>query len=242
MVSPVCAQEFEVATLKLSPPPQGDRININLGTAANGRVALTNATLSDCLKFAYGIAADGQLVAPDWARSVRYDVVGQAPAPTPREELLIMLQKLLAERLKVVSHKEQRELAYLAVVQARGGSKLRPATLDAATLAVSPAAPNIRGRIVSARMPMSILALLLSRFEKQTVLDRTGLDGFFEVKLEWTPERDLASPTGTRPAISNEAPSLFAAIQEQLGLRLESRKGPMEVLVVDSAERTPADN
>jgi uncharacterized protein (TIGR03435 family) len=236
------AQEFEVATVKLSPPPEGDLININLGTAVNGRVTLTNAALSDCLKFAYGIVSDAQLVAPDWARSVRYDIVGQAPAPTPRDELLVMLQKLLAERLRVALHKEQRELAHLALVQERGGSKLRPSAVDAATAAAAPpGSPQLPGRITSPRMPMSVLALLLSRFERQTVIDGTGLEGFYEVKLDWTPERNFTAPAGKAPTLS-EGPSLFAAVREQLGLRLESRKGPVEVLVMDSADRTPADN
>ncbi len=73
--------EFDAATLKRSPPPPGDTININLGTARNGKVALTNATLSDCIKFAYSLASDAQLSGPDWINSgtMRYDVVAEAP-------------------------------------------------------------------------------------------------------------------------------------------------------------------
>src|SRR5258708_11708128 len=88
MVSATSAQtpQFDVATVKASPPPKGDTININLGQIVNGRVIFTNASLGDCIKFAYGIVADAQLVGPDWikSRDPHYDVVAQAPPETPR--------------------------------------------------------------------------------------------------------------------------------------------------------------
>jgi uncharacterized protein (TIGR03435 family) len=231
--------KFEVATVKLSQPPAGDRININLGNILNGRLTLTNATVADCVKFAYGLAADAQLAGPDWIHTgaVRLDVVAQAPAATPREQMLAMLQQLLAERIKLAVHREPREMSYLALVAAKGGAKLEPA--DPPTGSVN--APSIAGRIDSPRMPMATLARLLSRFERQTVLDTTGLPGFYRVKLEWSVENNLAS-AGPGPADPPQGPSLYAAIQQQLGLRLEARKGPVEVLVVDGVSRTPAEN
>src|ERR1700751_4978208 len=95
-------QEFEVATVKPAPPPpEGDRININLGNVRNGTLTFGNASLSDCLKFAYGLVSDAQLAGPDWIKSkeVRFDIVAQVPPDTPRDRLLLMLQSLLAERL-----------------------------------------------------------------------------------------------------------------------------------------------
>ncbi len=83
---------------------------------------------------------------------------------------------------------------------------------------------------------MKGLATLLSRFERETVIDLTGLEGQFEFKLEWTPDNGPAPPDGA------SAPSLFTAVQEQLGLKLESRKGPLDVLVVDHAEKVPTEN
>jgi uncharacterized protein (TIGR03435 family) len=226
--------EFDAATVKRSPPPPGNSININLGTALNGKVALTNATLSDCIKFAYGIAADAQLSGPDWINSgtLRYDIVAQAPPDTPRERLLQMLQTLLADRMKLVLHHEQHELRYLALLPAKTPHKMSLSKSDAA-----PAGPVFGGRILSSKMSMPTLAKLLSRFERQTVLDMTGLDGTFEVHLEWVLD-DTAQQATDRPA----GPSLFTAVQEQLGLRLESRKGPVDVLVIDSAEKVPAEN
>ena len=235
-----CAQtKFEVATVKLSQPPAGDLININLGNILNGRLMLTNATVADCVKFAYGLAADAQLAGPDWifTGAVRLDVVAQAPAATPREQMLAMLQELLAERIHLVSHREPREISYLALVVAKDGAKMEPA--DPATGPVN--APSGAGRIDSPRMPMATLARLLSRFERQTVIDRTGLAGFYRVKLEWSVERNRppVEPGASEPP---QGPALYSAIQRQLGLRLEARKGPVEVLVVDSASRTPVEN
>src|ERR1051325_3575066 len=100
--------EFDVATVKRSPPPSGNTIDINLGAARNGKVTLGNATLADCIKFAYGLSAASQLTGPDWINSLpRFDIVGQAPPDTPRDRLLLMLQTLLADRVKLRIHKEQ---------------------------------------------------------------------------------------------------------------------------------------
>ena len=218
--------EFEVATVKPSPPAAGDLININLGRVLNGTVTFSNASLSDCLKFAYGIASDAQLQGPDWIKSkaLRFDIVAKAAPDTPRDQLMAMVQALLAERLKLVLHHEQKQLPYLALVTGKSGSKMKESSIPVSN-------PSIRGRIAAQHMTMQLLATLLSRFERQTVIDKTGLEGGYEFRLEWTPDTEPES-----------GPSLFTAVQEQLGLRLESRKGPLDVLVVDSAERIPAEN
>ena len=216
--------EFEVATLKQSPPPTGDLININLGRVLNNTVTFTNASLSDCLKFAYGIVSDAQLQGPDWIKSkaVRFDIVANAPTGTPRDRIMLMVQALLAERLKVVLHHEQKQLSYLALTVGKDGPRMKESSGPGGN-------PAQRGRIDGQQMTMPLLATLLSRFERQTVVDMTGLKGSYELKLEWTTD-------------SGDGPSLFTAVQEQLGLKLESRKGPLDVLVIDSAEKTPAEN
>jgi uncharacterized protein (TIGR03435 family) len=233
VAAPQPKPEFDAATLKRSPPPPGDLIYINLGTALNGKVTLTNTTLSDCIKFAYGLSADAQLSGPDWmSRDFRYDIVAQAPPETPRAQLLVMLQALLADRLKLVLHREPRELRYLALIPVKTGTKLRLANPEA-----RPNGPALAGLINSPQMLMTALAKLLSRFEHETVLDMTGLDGLYEVHLEWTPDE-----AGNQNPDRSNGPSLATALQEQLGLRLESRKGPVEILVVDSAEKVPSEN
>lgn len=237
---------FEVATVKSSPPPEGDSININLGTVRNGQLTLTNASLSDCIRFAYGLVADAQIAGPDWVKSkaVRFDIVAKAPPDTPRDQFPLMLRPLLAERLKLAFHYEPREMSFLALVVGKNGPKLQPAK---STTPV-PGGLQVAGRIASPQMSMQQLVTLLSRFQRQTVRDLTGLQGLYELKLEWTPDSNRAVPPGADPnenptaAASPSAPSLFTAVQEQLGLRLEPRKGPVDVLVVDHAEQIPTEN
>jgi uncharacterized protein (TIGR03435 family) len=240
VVTPILAQsqpgprvEFDVATVKQSLPSTSDRININLGTVQNGKVTLDNTTLSECLRFAYGLVSEDQISGPDWIklREVRFDIVAQAPPDTPREQLLLMFQSLLAERLKLTLHHERKELSYLALMVGKNGSKLHAAQPGAGAAP----GPMILGRIVSNQMSMFSLASLLSRFERQLVVDKTGLPGLFDVNLQWTSDR-LGAPA------TDEKPSIYAAVQEQLGLKLEARKGPLDVLVVDSAQRVPSAN
>lgn len=228
--------EFEVATLKLSPSiAPGTPLPINLGTFQNGTLTLTNVTLSECLQFAYGIFSDDQMAGPEWIRSreTRFDIVAKTAPDTPRERLLAMVQSLLAERLKVMVHYEKRPVSFLALSVAKNGPKL------VQVQPVENPTPNVvvRGRITASQMPMQVLATLLSRFERQLIIDKTGLTGRYALKLEWTP--------ADRPVPQDEVatfPSLFTAVQEQLGLRLESRREPLDILVVDQAQRVPTEN
>jgi uncharacterized protein (TIGR03435 family) len=238
--------QFEVASMKNSPPAHaGEPININIGSARNGRVTLTNASLNDCIKYAYSIISDSQIAGPDWTKSgdVRFDIIAQAPPDTPQDQLLFMLQTLLAERLKLTLHHEQRTLPFLALVVNKGGPKLSEAkdSAEQPMLGV--------GHIIHHHISMFILASLLSRFERQLIFDTTDLSGFFDVKLEWTPDALKGrGPEGGGPILLNGAavdpngPSLVTALQEQLGLRLDSRKGPIDVLVIDHAEKVPTQN
>ena len=209
--SPAARPEFEVATVRQSPPPAGDSIDINLGTVRNGKLTFGNATLSECLKYAWQIVSEDQITGPDWikSRAVRFDIVAQAPPDTPRDQLSVMLQSLLADRLKVTLHHEQKTLPYLALVVGKNGPKLAPPNSAGGNTAFG-------GRISGNHMSMQGLAGLLSRFERQTVVDMTGLTGEYTLHVEWTPENGAAdNPSGA---------SMFTAVQEQLGLRLESQK------------------
>ncbi len=227
---------FEVATLKLSPPPEGDSININLGKFLNGRLTLSNVTLKDAIKFAYGLVSDDLISGPDWNRAVRFDIEALAPPETSMAQIHLMTRDLLAERLHLILRREQRTVRHLALVAGKGGAKLQRAKAEAA----GNQGPHVRGRIVHNQMPMNMLATLLSRFERQTIVDLTGLDGLFEVKLEWAPDRALQAEDLSGPP--PDRPSLFAAVQQQLGLKLEARRGPLEVLVVDQASKSPEGN
>lgn len=227
-------QSFEIATVKLSPPPPGDRIDINLGTFRDGTLSLTNVTLNDAIKFAYELVSDEQLSGPAWMRMIRFDIVAQAPPLTPPAELHRMTQVLLGERLRVVLRGERNRLPHLALVVAKGGPKVKRASQPQLS------GSQVRGRISHNQMPMALLASLLSRFERQTVVDLTGLPGEYEVRLDWSPDNSLAAVVPDAPP--PDRPNLFEAVQQQLGLKLESRRAPLDVLVVVQASQVPSEN
>ncbi|MBZ5634780.1 MAG: TIGR03435 family protein [Acidobacteriia bacterium] len=225
---------FEVASVKpVDLAKLGDAISMNIGTVRHEEVTFGNATLNDCVRFAYGMGSDAQIAGPDWIRSkeVLYDVVAKGMPGAPREQLQAMMQTLLAERFKLVTHREQKEMSYFALLPAKNGPKIQP---------VKDVPDGFRGTTyggrINAILPMPMLAYLLSRFEtERPIIDETGLRGMYEVKLQWTLQQ-LQNPD------SAPGPSLFTALSEQLGLRLEARKGPVEILVVDSAEKVPVEN
>jgi len=216
--------QFEVATVKLLPPvPPGTPLPVNLGSFRNGTAMLTNTTLSECLQFAYGIVSDAQIAGPEWikTRDVRFEIVGKAGLDVSREQALIMMQNLLAERLKLSLHHEPREMSFLALVVAKSGPKLAPAKTGTPPAQIP---SQIPGRVLHPQMPMAILATLLSRFERQIVIDMTGLTGPFSVDLQWTPDalRNRVSQDGAAPLVNGQpinvdGPSLPTALQEQLG-------------------------
>jgi uncharacterized protein (TIGR03435 family) len=226
---------FEVASVKPVELTPGN-YRANLGTIRHGEVTMTNVTLSDCLRFAYGITNDAQISGPDWIKNkdVRFHIVAKAAPDTPSNQLLLMLQALLKERFQLAYHREQRQLAFLALMVGKKGPRLREAQ------AGSDASANRfgLGRISSNGLTMPVLATVLSRFMRQPVLDMTGLDGSYDVNLEWTPE--AVAVGGDTPEATGA--TIFTALQEQLGLKLEARKGPLEVIVVDHAEKVPTKN
>lgn len=223
---------FDVATVKVSPPtPVGSPIPINLGAFRNGTLTLQNATLAECLQYAYNLPSEDQVDGPDWlkSRETRFDIVGKTPPDTSIDGARQMLQSLLAERLKVALRVQPRTFTFAALVPAKAGHKLVEAPLTATT-----ANMGLPGRITGQSMPMYVLASLLSRFESQLVVDRTGLTGRYQFKLEW------AVQNGPNPG--REGPSLSSALEEQLGLRLETRREPLDVIVVERAEKMPSEN
>jgi len=227
---------FDVASLKPSPPAMGDLIRINLGAVRHGELTMANVSLSDILQFAFAITNAEQLAGPDWIRSkmIRFDIVAKAAPETPVEQIRLMLQRLATERFQLACHHEQRELSFLALEVGKKGLKIHEAREDA------PAMTNQfnLGAIHTNRVTMQMLSTVLSRFLREPILDRTALPGYYEVDLKWTPE---PGQTGA-PATDDGGPSIYSAVQSQLGLALTKQKKPMDVLVVDRAERVPLEN
>ncbi len=232
---------FDVASLKPVPAPSG-RYSVDLGNSSHGRLTLTNVTLSECLRFAFKLYTDAQIAGPDWIKDhhVLFNIVGQAPPDTPRDELRRMTLNLLKERFQLELHHEPRRLSYLALIVDKNGPKMHESKDD------SSASREIvrRGQILYQHVSALTLAVLLTRFTEQPILDMTGLKGLYDVQLEWTP--DNPKPSGPSSAVAEagdaDTPSLFAAVREQLGLKLESRKGPLDVVVIDHVEKVPIAN
>ena len=232
---------FDVASLKPSPPAAGDLIYINLGTARHGMLTLSNTCLADCLRYAYSITNNEQIAGPDWIKfkDVRFDIEAKAPPDTPLPRLREMLQTLLAERFKLEYHTTQKTMSFMALVIGKNGPKIVEAVED------SDASHNsfIPGKIVSNRIPMATLVTLLSRFLGETVVDMTGLKAWYALNLEWTPEPvESRRPDAPPPADVAPGPTIFSAVESQLGLKLEHRKGPLDVMVIDRGERVPVGN
>jgi len=234
--------EFDVASLKPVTLDGADTYTAKLGMDRNGVLTQSNATMAGCIRFAYEITSDDLLSGPDWIKNknVRFDILAKTAPATPRSDALLMLRTLLEDRFKLVLRREPRVLSYYALTAPNGQHKMKPAQDP-------PAAGEVilwQGRFRHNHMTMLILASMIARYTKTPVLDQTSLPGAFEVRLDWA--RDNSLPPATAPgapaAEPADGPSIFEAVQKQLGLKLERRKGPVDVLVVDHAEKIPLAN
>jgi uncharacterized protein (TIGR03435 family) len=251
---------FEVASVKRNKTIDAPRG----GLLQPGRFVQTGVTLRTLIGMAYskpGVQLVDMAGGPDWMDTDRFDVEGKGPftladyLPTAdgnAPPVYLMLRSLLAERFKVVVHTESRELsAYALVVNGKLGPKMTrsdvdcDAVLNAMAQSARPPAPppgtrprcsvgTGRGRIVGEDLSMARFAGVLSGSVNRTVKDQTGLKGNFNLTLDWSP--DELSQNNAAPGIS-----IFTALQEQLGLKLESTRAPVDVLVIDHAEQPTPD-
>lgn len=233
---------FEVATIKPSNPDTPGKI-----FTVKGRQVITiNTTVGDLISFAYGVHAKQIAGAPDWVGSDKYDVTGQPEAQgLPNQvQLKAMVQKLLTDRFGLAIHRESRVLPVYALVPGEKGPKLTKNDSNPNGL------PSLMfrglGVLPALNATMSDLASVMQgAVLDRPVVDKTGLSGRFDFTLTWTPDDSQFAGLGVRvppPSTDvNAPPGLFTAIQEQLGLKLESTKASVEVLVVDKVER-PSQN
>jgi uncharacterized protein (TIGR03435 family) len=214
-------QRFEVASVR----PAGADDGNSGGKTGHGRLRMTNVTLKRCIMGAYGLGPNQIVGGPPWLDSERYEIVAKAEQPVNDDGILMaMLQTLLAERFKLAIHRETKPVQAFVLEVAKSGPKLEKAEDGESTTNSS------RGLVDATHTTMDRFAEVLSRQMDLPVVNRTGLEGIFNLKLQWTPES--AKPEG---------PSIFTAIQQQLGLRLRSQKAPVEILVIDHVER-PSEN
>lgn len=241
---------FEVASVKLGDPlTNGTSFNFQNGAG----IKIDGATLKSLVQFAYELN-DYQLVgATGWMNSERYSILAKGTlidGPAGYRDMndaqrkfagaLIRtrLKKLLAERFQLTIHNETRELPVYALVLAKGGVKMKPNMLpDGSPQSMM----TNRARFNATRASLDSIAQALGSITSRPVHDETGLKGYWDFDMKWTPDAAAAAPDAVERPSEAAGPTLFTALQEQMGLKLESRKGPVEIVVIDRAER-PSEN
>jgi uncharacterized protein (TIGR03435 family) len=254
-------QTFEAASVKPAVMPKPDAQGRMVfthpsggpGTSDPGRIDYPNMNLRALLLSAYNVKAF-QLVGPDWLNSATFDITATMRPDTTKDQFRVMLQHLLADRFKMKAHRETKQLPVYSLVVAKGGPKLQgkaapPAPQskpgpDGRTLP-APTGPVMmmtgRGRILARQQSMRDLANFLTIQVGAPVTDGTALTEKYDFTLTYSPE-GLNGPASASGSDNPDAPTLFAAVQAQLGLKLESRQGPVELVVIDHIEKTPTGN
>lgn len=252
------APKFAVASIK--PAARKFGVPMNRSTP-DGGITLTNVTVEELIVNAWHILPYEIVGAPSWIASVRYDISAEPDKPARHSEVTLMLQGLLADRFGLALHRETRNLPIYALVVARKDGRLGPSLVqskDGGCTTHNPGDPPPRPeagkpstrwcgllgmfpkRLNGAAVPIVALAEQFSLRLGRIVVDMTGLKGSYDINLEWASDdgqlliSDVAPDS--RPLSDPEGPTIFTALSEQLGLKLESRKGPVEVLVIDHME------
>jgi len=238
-------EAFEVGSVK---PASPDIRGIILQFTPGGGVRLVNATLRQAITLAYDVQEFQLSGGPGWLSADRFEILGKGSGDSGNDTSASQLarkrlQGLLEERFHLVIHKETKDLPVLALVLGRDARKLKPSGQGFDGISGRP------GQISAERAGMQDLAAYLAGQLRRPVLDRTGLSGTYAFKLEWTPQldgpaaakvaADKAEAAGVSPS-DPSGPSIFNALQEQLGLRLESVKAPVNTIIIDRAERPVA--
>ena len=239
------APVFDVATIK---PNTANDFRVMLQSPGGGRFSATGIPLKLLIQEAYNVR-DFQITGgPTWIGTERWDVQAKSDSITDRipvEQLRPMLKALIEDRFQLKAHRETKEMPVYELWVAKGGSKLKTAEADGKP---GPMMRMGRGEVTGNKVAMPMLAQMLSQQLRRTVIDKTGLTGEFDFTLTFTPEPGQGGgplgdlpPRADAPPPGGDGPTIFTAIQEQLGLKVESAKGPVEVIVIDKAEK-PTDN
>ena len=232
----LCAQpapvpRFEVASVKLTPPDQWNEASG--GKTGQGKLTMHNRTLKRYIMGAYGVGPNQISGGPPWLDTERFDIAAKAEQGIDDDDVFMaMLQTLLADRFKLALHRENKPIDVYVLVVSKSGPKLERAEDGASST------NSGHGSIDAHVITMRRFAEVLSRQMDFPVVDQTGLQGVFNLKLQWSPEGDRPVNPQQLSAV-DEKPSVFIAIQ-QLGLRLQARKTPIEVLVIDHVEMPSA--
>jgi len=256
---------FEVASVKVN---NSGSFAKEIGPAPDGRFHATNVLARDLIAFAYGISQDATAVrivsVPSSVDDERYDVNAKVTGAWTLDQMREMVRAMMTDRFKLVAHHETRDMPiYVLVVASEKAPRLRRSQVDQAACEarraaiqrrepVPPPVPGaipicgsgrtIPGAITAIGFPIESLSGSLGRFVDRVVTNDTRLTGLWDFELTWTPEQLPQVPLGAPPInVDLNGPSVFTALQEQLGLKLDSRRGPVDVVVIDHIERPTQD-
>jgi uncharacterized protein (TIGR03435 family) len=226
---------FEVASIRPAAPVEFGRTSVRRTivkeNALEGRLNYQGVSLTDLIGDAYRVQ-HRQISGPDWLSSQRFDILAVIPAARSNDQISQMLEALLRERFNLKTHEETKEEKVYRLFVVNSGANLEKAERES----------GISGRStktverVNARTTLASFAEYLSERLDRPVLDQTALTGVYSIRLEWMP--DTAAAAGADAA----GPSIFTAVQEQLGLRLVAAKTSVQLLIVDHIEKYPTDN
>jgi uncharacterized protein (TIGR03435 family) len=266
----VFGQEFEVASIKPTPPNPPDRMNI--GVHIDGAmVVFRSLPLRRYIATAYGMR-EYQVIGPDWLATANFDISAKIPGDATRAQLPAMMKALLAERFKLALHRDQKEFPVYALIVNKGGPKLKeaaetggadaPINVDVAVdtggsggrggavvnLGNGAYVSTADGHVDARRVTIPQLVESIGLFLDRPVIDMTGLKGAYDIKLDYSLDdlRQLLRATGadryTRlPDGMDPGRSIFDSMMT-FGLKLDARKAPVEVLVIDRVEKMPTEN
>jgi uncharacterized protein (TIGR03435 family) len=228
--------QFAVASIKTSSSTDPRR---SITGMQRGAFRAVDYTLKDLLRLGWDVRSYQISGGPKWLDSDRYDIEVKPDVPFDvpgpggegQQRLRLMVQSMLADRFKLTLHREKKETSVYFLVIGRNGSSLKRAGESPDQ---GPHIQDGKGQLIATNVDMPIFARALAGELGVTVIDRTNLSGAYDLKLEWSPDADVSIE------VPSSGPSIFTALQEQLGLRLESGKAPVDVVVVDHAEKPSA--
>jgi uncharacterized protein (TIGR03435 family) len=255
---PDARPRFDVASIKPNAPG-----GINTGdfrVLPGGRLTAEKVLLRFLIQNAYGVRPFQLKGGPDWINSEGYDIEAKAEGNPSNGQMVLMMQTLLEDRFKLKVHRETKELPVYALTVAKGGFKLPEPKQGACTAPDPngpplPPSPNQAGpcgramiriskgvaRINGYQVPMREFVRVLSNIMGRTIIDQTGFTRAFDLQLEFATDDAIAGlPEAPKPA-DDSVPSIFVAAQEQLGIKIVSTKGPVEILVIDHIEKPDMD-
>ena len=236
IAGPAAAREFEVASIKPSRPGAVGSL-MQLRSPQGGTTAARNVPVRDLILLAYHIQAFQLSGGPAWLNTEPYDLDAKYQPTASLDDIRVMLQKFLADRCKLTVRRETKDGPVYALVVVKGGPKLKPPKPDGFRGIRS----SENGQLLAENVTMSSLAEVLGEQVSRPVIDKTGLTGSYGFSLEGTREEEGVEANSDREPSIDSRPSIFTAIQEQLGLRLESARGPLQNISIQRIEK-PSEN